>query len=122
MLNLVMVGLGGTIGTLLRYGLNHFIYSLFNSPLFPYGTLIINILGCFVIGLFAGLADSRLLIASELRGFVQIGILGGFTTFSAFGYETFTLIQGGQFMLSLINVLLQVGVGLAAVWIGYYLA
>lgn len=121
MLNLIIVGLGGAIGTMLRYLLNSLIYFLLDAPLYPYGTLVINILGCFFIGLLASLAESRVALTAEIRTFIQIGILGGFTTFSTFGYETFTLLRDGQFLLGISNVLLQIMVGLFAVWMGYYL-
>lgn len=119
MLHFFLVAGGGAIGTLLRYGLNGFIYHLLNLSYFPFGTFIINIIGCFVIGLFAGFAESQT-ITSEMRLFVQTGILGGFTTFSAFGYETFLLFRNGQVMLGLVNSLGQVIIGLIAVWIGYH--
>lgn len=122
MLAIFIVGLGGFLGTVGRYLLNNLIYKYLSAPLFPYGTLTINILGCFVIGWVASLAESRIALTPETRLFVQIGILGGFTTFSTFGYETFTLIRDGEFLLGTTNVLVQVIVGLFAVWLGYYLA
>ena len=118
---LLIAGVGGMIGTMLRYSLNIAIYRLLSYPIFPYGTITINILGCFFIGLIASLAESRLSFSPEARVFIQIGILGGFTTFSTFGFETFNLIRDGQFMLGIGNVLLQVFIGLFAVWLGYYL-
>lgn len=119
---ILIAGLGGFFGTIMRYLLNNLIYKLFDAPLYPYGTLTINILGCFFIGLIASLAETRLSLTPELRIFIQIGILGGFTTFSTFGYETFYLLREGQFILGMINILLQVIVGLFAVWLGYHLA
>lgn len=118
---LLIAGLGGFFGSAMRYALNNFIYKVFDAPLFPYGTLTINILGCFFIGLVASLAESRLSLTPEIRIFIQIGILGGFTTFSTFGYETFALIRDGQFIFGITNIVLQVVVGLMAVWLGYYL-
>lgn len=122
MIELIIAGLGGFIGTALRYSLNNLIYKIMDAPLYPYGTTTINVLGCFFIGLVAGLTESRALLTPEIRIFLQIGVLGGFTTFSTFGYETFALLRDGQFVLGISNVLLQVLVGLLAVWIGYYLA
>ena len=121
MQNILIAGFGGLIGTMMRYLLNNAIYKMLAFPLYPYGTLTINILGCFFIGLIASLTESRFSFTPELRIFVQIGILGGFTTFSTFGYETFSLIRDGQFLLGAANILLQVFVGLFAVWLGYYL-
>lgn len=122
MINLFIAGAGGFVGTILRYLLNNLIYKLLSAPLFPYGTMTINILGCFVIGLIASLAETRIDLTPEMRIFIQIGLLGGFTTFSTFGYETLTLLRDGEFLLGLTNVLVQVVVGLFAVWLGYYLA
>lgn len=121
MQNVFIAGAGGFIGTVLRYLLNTVIYNSLNYPIFPFGTLIINISGCFLIGLFASLAETRLVLTPEVRIFLQIGVLGGFTTFSAFGYETFTLLKSGQFLLAASNVLIQVIIGMCAVGVGYYL-
>lgn len=113
--------MGGFIGTILRYLLNNIVYKALDYPVYPYGTLIINVLGCFFIGFVGSLAESRLSLTPQVRIFIQIGILGGFTTFSTFGYETFSLVRDGQLLLGLANVILQVMVGLFAVWLGYYL-
>jgi CrcB protein len=121
MQNILIAGLGGFIGTIIRYLLNNLIYKSLNYPIYPFGTLTINILGCFFIGFIAGFAQYRLTLTPEIRIFIQIGVLGGFTTFSTFGYETFTLIRDGQFILGVSNILLQVLVGLFAVWLGYSL-
>lgn len=121
MYQFLIAGIGGFIGTLMRFGLNNLVYYFLSAPLFPYGTLVINVSGCFLIGIVAGLAESRAMITPDMRIFIQIGILGGFTTFSSFGYETFSLIRDGQFLLGIGNVLLQIFVGLFAVWLGYYL-
>jgi fluoride exporter len=122
MLKLLIVGLGGFIGTVLRYVLNNLIYKGLGTTLFPYGTLTVNLLGCFFIGLLASLAESRASITPEIRLFIQIGILGGLTTFSTFGYETYTLLRDGQFLLAVMNMVTQLILGLFAVWLGYYIA
>ena len=119
MKNLLLAGMGGFIGTCLRYLSNALIYRLLNYPDFPYGTVLINVLGCLIIGLLSGLAESRGAFTPEVRIFIFIGILGGFTTFSTFGYETFNLMRDGQFLMATTNVLLQVFLGLAGVWLGY---
>jgi fluoride exporter len=121
MLNLLIAGAGGFLGTIMRYLLNNLIYKTLDYPLYPYGTLTINISGCFFIGFIASLAESRLSLSPEVRIFIQIGILGGFTTFSTFGYETFNLLRDGQFILGIGNIFLQVFIGLIAVWLGYNL-
>jgi len=117
---MLIAGIGGFIGTIMRYTLNNIVYKSLDYPLYPYGTLTINVLGCFFIGFLASLTETRLALTSDVRIFLQIGILGGFTTFSTFGYETFSLIRDGQFLLGVSNILLQVFIGLAAVWLGYY--
>ncbi len=80
---------------------------------------MVNVVGCFVIGVLGGLGDSRQLIGTELRLFLFIGILGGFTTFSAFGYETLALVREADASRAVLNVVLHVVAGLLAVWIGY---
>ena len=85
----------------------------------PAGTLTVNILGCLFIGLLGGLSESRNLLSQEARALLLIGVLGGFTTFSTFGYETVQLLRDGQSLAAFSNIGLQVCLGLAAVWIGY---
>ncbi len=119
MINVLLAGFGGLIGSMLRYLLNNWVYSLADYPQFPYGVLIINIIGCLLIGFLSGLAETREAFTPEVRIFIFIGILGGFTTFSSFGYDTFNLLRDGQFLYAAINVCVQVFVGLGAVWGGY---
>lgn len=119
MYQVLLAGLGGFIGSSLRFLMNKWIYSLMEYPIFPLGILIINVLGCLIIGFFGGLAESREVFSPDTRVFVFIGLLGGFTTFSSFGYDTFGLWRNGQLFLALLNVVLQVGLGLLAVWFGY---
>lgn len=83
---------------------------------------MVNLLGCLAIGVIAGLAESRQLFAPEFRAFTLIGLLGGFTTFSTFGYETFALMRDGEYLRATTNVGLQVIGGLTLVWLGYVLA
>ncbi len=85
---------------------------------FPLGTMAVNIVGCVVIGVFAGLAETRHLFGEEGRLLVVVGLLGGFTTFSSFGQETFQLLRQGQAAAACINSAVQVVVGVAAVWAG----
>jgi CrcB protein len=85
---------------------------------FPYGTLTVNVIGCFVIGFLAQLAESRGVFTSEARLFVFVGILGGFTTFSSFGNETLNLARDSQMMIALANIGMNVVIGLVAVWLG----
>jgi CrcB protein len=122
MYNVLLAGLGGFFGSALRYLINLWVYRLFDYPTFPYGTLIINIAGCLCIGLLGGLAETKQLFTPEVRIFIFIGVLGGFTTFSSFGYDTYGLLRNGQLLLGGANVLLQVVLGLSAVWIGFNLS
>ena len=119
MYHVLLAGLGGMLGTILRYLLNTAVYNWFEYPVFPYGTFIINIIGCIVIGFLSGLAEFREAFTPELRVFVFIGILGGFTTFSSFGLETFNLLRDGQMLSAFLNVSLQLILGLGAVWLGF---
>lgn len=115
----LIAGAGGFIGTVLRFLLNTWVYRVFAYPIFPYGTFLVNMIGCLLIGLLGGLADSRNIFSPEYRIFIFIGILGGFTTFSSFGYDTFGLVRSGHFSLASLNVILQVFLGLSAVWLGF---
>ncbi len=118
MLIVVLVGAGGMIGAVSRYLVGGWVHDLLGDPSFPYGTLTVNVLGCLLIGLLVGLAETRQLLGAETRAFLLIGLLGGFTTFSAFGLETVNLVRDGELIGAFSNVGLQVVVGLAAVWVG----
>ena len=121
LLNALLVGSGGFAGAVLRYAIGGAVHRQFPLAVFPYGTLVVNLLGCLLIGALVGLADSRQLFPAELRAFVFIGVLGGFTTFSTFGYETFELVRNGDPLRAAFSVGLQVILGLALVWWGYAL-
>ena len=121
MIGIVIVGVGSFIGGVLRYGLSSWIYKALDKPWFPYGTLAVNVSGCLVIGVLAGLAEARSFFDAELRLFVFVGILGGFTTFSAFALETFYLARETQGMAALTNIGLQMILGLLSVWLGHLL-
>jgi CrcB protein len=116
--NILLVGAGGFIGSVLRYLLSGYIQQTTKSINFPYGTLAVNVIGCFVIGFLAQLAESRGVFTSESRLFVFIGILGGFTTFSTFGNETLNLARDSQMLGALANIGANVIIGLLAVWLG----
>jgi len=121
LLNLVYVGVGGFLGSIGRYLLAGTVYQIFPNLNFPIGTAVVNILGCFLIGFITGLVEVRNLLGPELRIFILIGMLGGFTTFSTFGFETFALLRDGAFLAVLANVLIQVILGISAVWLGFNL-
>lgn len=120
MQKLLIVGLGGMLGTLMRYTCSVLINHMMHFPYFPYATLFINTLGCLFAGIFAGFVETTHQLSPDMRLFMQIGILGGFTTFSSFGLETFLLYMDSHFLLALINVLMQVTLGMIAVWVGYH--
>lgn len=120
--NLLFIALGGGIGSVSRYLLSVGIQRLANGFLFPFGTFSVNLLGCFLIGLLAGLAEYKGMFTPELRALLLVGFLGGFTTFSTFGYESVQLIRDGEFMLAGLNVVGQVILGLVGVWLGFVLA
>jgi CrcB protein len=118
MTKLFIIGIGGFIGSVIRYLLSGSVQGLSKSISFPYGTFAVNLVGCFFIGLFAHLSDSMSLFSDTSRAFVFIGVLGGFTTFSAFSNETFNLLHDGQTSLAFLNILGQVAIGLGSVWFG----
>jgi CrcB protein len=119
MLNLVYVGLGGFLGSIGRYLASGAVHQIFPNIYFPIGTAAVNITGCFLIGILTGLAEFRNLLSPEMRMFLLIGLLGGFTTFSTFGHETVAFMRNGEFLHAFGNVLIQVIIGLSGVWLGY---
>jgi len=114
------VGAGGFIGSSLRFLVSGWVQRLFSFGTFPWGTLAVNGLGCLVLGFLGGLADSRQMFGPAQRAFMFIGVLGGFTTFSTFAYETIGLAQHSG-ARALANAALQMGLGLAAAATGYAL-
>lgn len=114
------VAVGGAIGSLARHAVNHGT-RLYATP-FPLGTMVVNLTGSFVIGLLAGLISAQdLRLSVHWREFVFVGLLGGFTTFSTFGLDTFLLSRTHSPGFAFVNVAGQVAGGLLAVWIGYHL-
>ena len=118
MQNIFIVGIGGFIGSTLRYLVAGWAQQLSKSLDFPYGTLTVNLIGCIVIGFLGQLAEARGILASEARLLVFIGLLGGFTTFSSFGNDTLNLARSGQMLNALTNVAVNVVFGLLLVWLG----
>jgi CrcB protein len=115
------VAVGGALGSMARHAVNVYFAHVLEHAI-PYATGAVNVIGSVVIGLLAALiATGRLHMSTELRTFVFVGILGGFTTFSSFMLDTFTLGHGGDHSLAFWNVALQVALGLGAVWGGYRL-
>jgi CrcB protein len=116
----LLVGAGGFVGATLRYVLGGLV-SRHAPPEFPWGTLLINVSGCFLIGVLAVLAEERG-VGLGGRLFLMAGVLGGYTTFSTFGYETLSLMREGSHALAAANALGQLLLGLAAVWVGMTVA
>lgn len=117
---LLLIGLGSFLGGVGRYLLTIYIQDRFLSSM-SYGTIAVNIIGCFLIGLVFGIAE-KANISSEWRFFLATGILGGFTTFSSFSYETVALLREQQYWYAFFNVGLSVFLGLAATVLGILLA
>jgi CrcB protein len=122
LLKWALVGAGGGLGAMARYGLSGVAHGLGGDRALPLGTLTVNVLGCFAIGALAYLAGSRGVLGAEWRLLLITGFLGGFTTFSTFGNETLNLILSGDFWPAFGNMSLHVALGLAAVWAGRALA
>ena len=119
MATFLMVGLGGAVGSMARHGVNVLVNRTIGSTI-PHATAIVNIVGCAIVGILAGLVSTQQLpMTPDRRALIVVGVMGGFTTFSAFGLDTLTLVHEGRVGLAAGNVLLQVGVGLAAVFAGY---
>ncbi len=122
MINILLVGVGGFLGSITRYLASGWVQQITQSVEFPYGTLVVNLVGCFVIGLLAQLADARGVFTTETRAFIFVGLLGGFTTFSSFSNETMNLIRDGEMFSALANVSAHIILGLSAVWLGRVVA
>ena len=116
--SVLFAALGGAIGSVSRYILGTWTQSISQSIDFPYGTLTVNLIGCFVIGFLSQLAESRGVFTPESRALVFIGILGGFTTFSSFGNDTINLLRDGKTFNALANISANVIFGLILVWLG----
>jgi CrcB protein len=112
------VAAGGAIGSAARYLLAGLVHR-FTSAFFPYGTFAVNMIGCLLFGMIFGLTEQRFVISPTLRAFLLIGILGGFTTFSSYAFESFQLIRDAQYLRASVNVVGQAVLGLACFWLGY---
>lgn len=121
MLKILAVGSGGFLGAVFRYLVSVSVQTQFPESKFPYGTITANLLGCLLIGFLAGLFELKSWGHPEVRLFIFVGILGGFTTFSTFSNETLLLFENGNTILSFANLGIQVVFGLAFVWLGYQL-
>lgn len=114
---MVLVFLGGGIGAASRYWLSGVVYQKLGNG-FPYGTLGVNALGCLLVGVLMTAMEERFLMNPSFRIFFAIGILGGFTTFSTFSFETISLLRDGQFLYASVNILVSLLTCLFGTWIG----
>ena len=114
----IFVGLAGLVGTLFRYWLSGFVARQYGET-FPWGTMAVNLVGCFLAGAVFYITEERFLVSPTVRAIVLIGFLGGFTTFSSYGLQTFTLLRDGEFGLATLNVAVSNVFGLLMVWTGY---
>ena len=123
MITYLWIALGSALGGMARYACSGLIADWFGGT-FPWGTLIINVLGSFVIGFFATLTgpDGRILVPGDARQFVMVGLCGGYTTFSSFSLQTLNLVRDGDMLRAGLNVGGSVALCLAAVWLGYVAA
>ena len=119
---LFLAGIGGFIGSALRYAATGYVQDWSKSISFPYGTLAVNLIGCLAIGFLSQLAETRGMFTAETRTLIFIGVLGGFTTFSAFGNETVSLWRDGENVLAAVNVAAHLVLCLGAVWLSRALA
>jgi fluoride exporter len=120
--NLFLIGIGGFIGTVLRYSLSGWIQQAMKNASLPYGTLVVNLTGCFAVGFISYLSENYGLFPGIQRQCVLVGILGGFTTFSTFMNESLHLALDEETFLMFINIIFHIFFGLLAVWLGRILA
>ncbi|MFL9710496.1 fluoride efflux transporter CrcB [Methylobacillus sp. Pita1] len=118
----MLVALGGAIGSVARFKLSGLVLRYSLDWRFPFPTFTVNIIGCLVIGILAGLASREGFISADMRVLLFTGLVGGFTTFSAFGLETMVLLREGHIGIAAAYVVASIVVGLAVMWLGFELA
>ncbi len=121
MLKWLIIASGGALGSLMRYALQGWVQRL-TAHTFPIGTLVVNISACLAVGILAGLFAGPQLIREEYRIGLTVGVLGGFSTFSTLGLESFNLANDGESWLAFLNMFVSCALGFAAVWLGYRVA
>ncbi len=117
-MKLLLIALGGAVGSVARYGTGTLLLPATERTLFPWGTLAVNLIGCLIIGYLNGLLDDRL-IRPEYRFLLVVGFLGGYTTFSSFGWETAALMWEKQYLFAALYFLANNVIGIALVMVGY---
>ena len=120
MQRILLVGVGGFFGAVLRYLISGYVQNLSQSISFPYGTFAVNIIGCFLIGVLSHLVESQAGVSAEMRLLLMVGLLGSFTTYSTFSNETINLLQDQELFLALLNIGTHLIVGLSAVLLGRF--
>ncbi|MCK7517827.1 MAG: fluoride efflux transporter CrcB [Ignavibacteriales bacterium] len=121
MINYFLVIIGSAIGGGLRYWLSNVVQKNF-SVTFPYGTLAVNILGCFILGIIIFVLDEKELLNSQIKIFLTIGLCGGFTTFSTFSLETFNLIRDSEYLFAALNIIASLLLCIAGVFLAYIIS
>ena len=116
---LILIALGGSLGAVARYLFSGLAHRLYTGGIFPVGTLLVNVSGCFVIGAIMSLIEDNAAFEPAVRSFFVIGFLGAFTTFSSFGYETVELLRDGQMLTAGLNILANFALGIGAVLLGW---
>ena len=118
---ILVIASAGALGAVARYALSGVVHRLFGAS-FPYGTLVVNMAGCFIFGLVWALAQGRVLMTGDNRTAILIGFVGAFTTFSSFIYESFSLLRGGQVLLFALNIVGQNAAGILFLVLGIAVA
>ena len=121
-MKIIMVGIGGFAGSVSRYLVSLLSAELIKTQLIPYDTLIVNVTGCLMIGFLGGLLETRTIFNPEVRALVIVGFLGGFTTYSTFGYEILTIFRQGEMAAVFTHLVLHLVLGLGAVFFGLSLS
>ena len=117
-MNILLIAIGGALGSVARYLVSTSLLRATGS-LFPVGTFAVNLVGCVAFGAIAGAAEQRMPLSPELRALLLIGLLGGFTTFSSYAFESIALARDGQFFAAALNIVGQVVAGLVGLWVAY---
>jgi CrcB protein len=121
LLGIALVAAGGALGAAARYVVSTLILRAASTS-FPAGTFLVNLTGCIIFGVIIGAAEHRFVLSPEARVFLLVGVLGGFTTFSSYAFESVALMQDGQVAAAAFNIAGQVVAGLAGLWIAYAVA